>query len=151
VGSKNGNGANGIQKRTKVNQKAFLAALCETGNITRAAEAAGVARRQHYNWLDNDSTYLKRFEECIDQAADNLEAEARRRAVEGVAEPVFYKGKPIGAVRKYSDTLLIFLLKGARPDKYRERHQINSTITVNVVDFFRKAAVERADPILARN
>ena len=35
-------------------------------------------------------------------------------------------GKPIGipaAVREYSDTLLIFLLKGARPEKYHERHQ----------------------------
>jgi hypothetical protein len=27
-------------------------------------------------------------------------------------------------VRKYSDTLLIFLLKGARPAKYRERQQV---------------------------
>ena len=26
-----------------------------------------------------------------------------------------------GVVRKYSDTLLIFLLKGQRPEKYRDR------------------------------
>ena len=51
-----------------------------------------------------------------------LEREARRRAVEGVEEPVgFYKGEPSAYVRKYSDTLLIFLMKGARPDKYRDR------------------------------
>ena len=49
------------------------------------------------------------------------EVEARRRAVEGVEEPVgWFQGTPGGTVRKYSDTLLIFLLKGARPHKYRD-------------------------------
>ncbi len=36
-------------------------------------------------------------------------------------EPVFYKGKAIAAVRKFSDTLLIFMLKGAKPEKYRDK------------------------------
>ena len=36
-------------------------------------------------------------------------------------EPVFYKGAKCGAVQKYSDLLLIFLLKARRPDMYRER------------------------------
>ena len=37
----------------------------------------------------------------------------------------FYKGSVCGVVRKYSDSLLMFLLKGARPDVYREqmRHE----------------------------
>ena len=43
---------------------------------------------------------------------DALEAEARRRAVEGVRKPVFYQGVICGWVGEYSDTLLIFLLKG---------------------------------------
>jgi len=42
----------------------------------------------------------------MEDAVDVLEAVARRRAVQG------------------SDTLLIFLLKAARPAKYRERHQV---------------------------
>ena len=49
------------------------------------------------------------------------EDEAVRRAHDGVDEPVFYQGKACGVVRKYSDTLLIFLLKGRRPEKYRDR------------------------------
>ena len=64
------------------------------------------------------------FEEASEDAADSLEAEARRRAVEGVEEPVgWYKGQAGGVVRKYSDTLLIFLLKGRRPELYRERFE----------------------------
>ena len=46
-----------------------------------------------------------------------LEDEARRRAVDGVDEPVFQQGKQVGTIRKHSDTLLIFLLKGIRPQE----------------------------------
>jgi hypothetical protein len=48
-----------------------------------------------------------------------LEDEAVRRAYEGVERPVFQGGKQVGVVREYSDTLLIFLLKALRPEKYR--------------------------------
>ena len=53
-----------------------------------------------------------------------LEDEAIRRAKDGVREkPVYQGGKLVGHVQEYSDTLLIFLLKGARPEKYRDRVQ----------------------------
>ena len=45
----------------------------------------------------------------------------------GVDEPVFYQGAQCGAVRKYSDTLLIFMLKARRPEKYRERANVELT------------------------
>lgn len=102
-------------------KRAFLAAHSEVGNITQAAEIAGIDRRTHYDWMESDPVYVEAFRDAEMQAADRLEAEARRRAVEGVDEPVFYGGKPCGTIRKYSDTLLIFLLKGALPEKYRER------------------------------
>ena len=58
-----------------------------------------------------------------------LEAEAHRRAVEGVEEPVgWYKGVAGGTVRRYSDALLIFTLKGLLPDRYRERKDVRSVL-----------------------
>ena len=55
-------------------------------------------------------------------AGDILEAEAHRRAVEGVEEPVgWYKGQAGGTVRRYSDVLLMFLLKGVLPERYKDR------------------------------
>ncbi len=102
-------------------KRAFLAAVARTGNVTISAEIADVARSAHYQWLEADPVYVEAFEDAMEQAAQRLEAEARRRAEEGVEEPVFYKGKKCGVIRKYSDTLLIFLLKGAMPDKYKER------------------------------
>lgn len=48
-----------------------------------------------------------------------LEDEAVRRGYEGVERPVTIAGKR-EIIREYSDTLLIFLLKAARPQKYRD-------------------------------
>lgn len=112
-----------MQRQKKARQNAFLAAFSRTGNITVAANKAGINRGTHYEWIDTDPEYAGRFADASEEAADYLEAEARRRAVVGVEEPVgWYQGEAGGTVRKYSDTLLIFLLKGLRPEKFRERY-----------------------------
>jgi hypothetical protein len=83
---------------------------------------AKVGRSSHYRWMEESPSYREAFEVARDDAADLLEAEARRRAVEGVEKPTgWHQGKPGGYVREYSDLLLIFLLKGVRPEKYRDR------------------------------
>lgn len=117
------------RKSAQPKRKAFLAAYAQTGNISVAAKIANVGRRDHYRWLD-DARYEKAFNDAHEEACDRLEAEARRRAVQGVEEPVYGKlpGKAtgtgqVGTIRKFSDTLLIFLLKGARPEIYRERFE----------------------------
>ena len=111
------------------------------GTILHAAHAAGIDRVTHYAWLKTTPRYVAKFEEAEELAIEILEKEARRRAVSGVKEPVgFWKGKASEYVHRYSDTLLIFLLKGSRPDKYRERQEIEhkgkvaSTVTVVTVD-----------------
>lgn len=108
----------------RLNKEKFLAAYAQTGNVSAAAKLAEVSRRSHYEWLARDKRYAEKFAEAVDEAADRLETEARRRAVSGVSEPVLYKGVQVATVKKYSDTLLIFLLKGARPEKYAERHVV---------------------------
>ena len=131
--------------KKRARQAAFLAALVELGgNVRQAAAAAGIARCQHYEWMAKDPKYGQRFARAWEQALDNLESEAVRRAYEGVLEPVFHAGrraldisvdekgqiirgkdnKPVAvpaAIRRCSDTLLMFLLNGNRPQKYRQR------------------------------
>jgi hypothetical protein len=111
-------------KAGHVKKAAMVAALSETGNVCKACEAAEVGRSTHYLWLQEDEDYRKAVSDAMETASDILEAEARRRAHDGVDEPVFYQGMECGTVRKYSDTLLIFLLKGAKPDKFRERTSV---------------------------
>ena len=112
------------KRRSKLTPKKlqeFLNELAETGNVLATAKMLNLSRRDLYRVRKEDPDFHAAWEEAMDQAADHLEAEARRRAVEGWEEPVFYQGIETGLVRKYSDTLLIFLLKGARPEKYRDR------------------------------
>jgi hypothetical protein len=119
-----------MAKKTKAHdssllKKRFLEAFRQTGNITQAAALAGMDRKTHYDWLEKDPQgYGKEFRDAEEHAIDLLEAEAWRRGLKGVRKPVgWHQGKPGGFVREYSDTLLIFLLKGARPEKYRERFE----------------------------
>lgn len=103
-------------------KRAFLSALSTCGNISEAARIAEVDRTSHYEWLKTDEVYKAAAEDAIETACDLLEQEARRRAVEGVEEPIIRDGAVVGTVRRYSDTLLIFLLNGARPKKYRANY-----------------------------
>lgn len=116
------------------NQGAFLAALRESGNITRSAAAVGIDRGQHYDWLETDPTYPERAEEAFAAAADRLEEEARRRACDGLVRYKFRKdGEPLRHPEtgepyfelEYSDPLLICLLKAAKPTKYRDRKEVS--------------------------
>ena len=111
----------------------FLAALADCGNVTRAAEVAGVSRVYMYQVRANDETFAQSWDEAARIGAARLEDEARRRAVEGWEEPVWYQGQHCGTVRKFSDTLLICLLKAHYPEKYAERNKSEGTITGNLV------------------
>lgn len=121
-----------ISKRTIAAQQRFLKAFCQTGNVSLAAKSAKVRRQTHYEWLDREVTdgiadqadsYTRAYTEAEAIAVDLLEGEAVRRAKDGVLEPVFQGGKRVGSIRRYSDTLLIFLLKGRKPEMYRERFE----------------------------
>lgn len=97
--------------------------------VKDAAARAGISRTNVYIASDKDDEFAAAMRRAHDEGADQLEAEARRRAVEGVTRKKFDKGVPIidpqtgeqYIEREYSDTLLIFLLKGRRPDIFGER------------------------------
>ena len=98
----------------------FLALLSEYGNVTRAAEESGCGRIMLYKIRREDESFAAEWEDAAMIGAARLEDEARKRAAEGWEEPVWYQGEQCGTVRKFSDTLLICLLKAHHPDKYRE-------------------------------
>lgn len=106
---------------TPEKRAAFLQALSETCNVKRSCELANVPRRTVYNWRAEDPAFADQFDEAKSMGGDALEDEAVRRASEGIDEQVFYQGECVGTVKRYSDTLLIFLLKGAKPELYKDR------------------------------
>lgn len=94
---------------TQQKKKAFLSAYAEMGVISHACKAAGISRRQYYRWTEHDQTFAAEVREAEIEAVEALEREARRRAL------------------KLSDTLLIFLLKASRPEKYRDHSSVDVT------------------------
>lgn len=117
-------GTSEVQKHTaihlKAKQRGFLVAYAALGRVDLAAEAAKIERASHYRWLREHADYRAAFEQSREQVAQRLEDEAFRRAHDGVERPVTVAGER-ELIREYSDTLLIFLLKGAKPERYRER------------------------------
>lgn len=102
-------------------KRAFLAIYGRTGNMTFACKMSGVTRNTARGWAINDLEFKAIFENDAKEAAcDYLEKEAWRRATEGTMKPQYHQGKVCGFTREFSDTLLIFLLKGNRPEKFRE-------------------------------
>lgn len=99
----------------------FVRKLAEVGNVSEACRAAKISRNCAYEWREADGDFKKLWDEAVDVSVDALEQEARRRAVQGVLEPVYQGGKKVGSIRKYSDRMLEILLKGHRPEKFRER------------------------------
>ena len=112
----------------KKEQRAFLDALAESANVTWACKAAKIPRRTAYEWREADPKFAKAWEEAVDLGTDALEDEAIRRGHAGVDKPVYQGGEKVGVVREYSDTLLIFMLKARRPEKFKERAQIDHKI-----------------------
>lgn len=108
---------------------AFLDNLRDTANVTLAARSVGINTGTVYKHRRDDVLFAERWDEALNEAVDLLEAEAHRRAFRGTEEPVFYKGDEVGYVTKYSDGLAQFLLKAHRPDKYRERSQVDSNVS----------------------
>jgi len=102
----------------------FAAVLSETGQVSKACASVGISRVTAYNWRREHAEFALSWENALKIAVSALEDEARRRAQEGFTEPVYHGGEMVGEVRKYSDTLTIFLLKAADPNKYRERYAV---------------------------
>lgn len=89
----------------------FLDALSVHGIVTRAAMEAGIDRDTAYVERKHDPEFAQQWKDALDRGVDMLEDTAKQRAYEG------------------SDTLLIFLLKSHRPERYRETIR---TVTLNI-------------------
>jgi hypothetical protein len=105
----------------------FLAELAHGASVTAAAEYAGVSRAMVFRWRRDDP----RWEEAMRMGVDRLEDEAHRRAVHGVVRPVYQGGAKVGEIREYSDTLLLAILRGKRPEVYA-RPEAATNVSVEV-------------------
>lgn len=90
---------------TPKKKEIFLTALRNAWSVRKASKRAGISRMTAYRWKGDDEEFSKAWDDAIEEGTDCLEEIAAARAMRGK-----------------SDTLLIFLLKGRRPEKYRDHH-----------------------------
>ncbi|ONF96983.1 hypothetical protein [Sphingomonas jeddahensis] len=105
---------------TAERQRAFIAALAETGSVTAAARrinmrtvGAYYLRRQ-----PGADSFRAAWEAALASGVQRLTDIAFERAIEGVPVPVFHKGEQVGERRWYNDRLLMFVLKHHQPERY---------------------------------
>ena len=108
------------QRRPKASEwrPKFLEQLALTANISQSCRAAGISRRGCYAARETNKRFATLWAAGVEQAADRLEEEAWRRAVEGIERPVWRGGAQVGTTIERSNQLLIFLLRGLRPSRY---------------------------------
>lgn len=142
------------EKKIEVKKRIFLQEFRKHGLKGKAAEAAGWKTSTLNYHLDNDPEFVEAMEEAYEASCDALEAEARRRAVQGDKDLVVQSGKviymqdpetgeyirdpltgdPIPVVKTVrSDRLMETLLKAKRPEQFRENVKVDHAVTGGVL------------------
>ncbi len=152
----------------------FLEHLKTSLNMAASCRAVGIGYATMNSLRQRDADFDAAVDDALEEAYDYLEAEARRRAFDGVEEAVVYQGQltpvferdehgqyvvneetgvPVQArnadgtpkfltVKKYSDGLAQFLLKGYRRQKFGDKQEITGANggALAMVDETKKAA-----------
>lgn len=134
---------------------AFLKILAEKGNVTDASQIVGISRQTAYQHRRTDEKFAKAWAEAEEEVADKLEAEAYRRAVEGVQKKVFYRDQHIDTISEYSDRLLIVLLRARNPKRFTPEKKLEHSgdvgqarILITIPDNGRDPELVDAKPVI---
>jgi len=112
------------KRASRAKCRLFLEHYATSANITASCKASGLNRGTVFYLREHDEAFQEAFQKAHDISVDALVAECRRRAIEGVTEPIgWYKGKPGGYVQRFGDNLLMFMIKKEIPE-YRDKWEV---------------------------
>lgn len=143
-------------KFNKQKKMRFVRWVAQYGNKTKACEAVGISYPTFKSHYDKDMKFRDMVDAAYEEYADVLEAEAHRRAVEGVDEPIYQMGQLVGHKKSYSDSLLKMKLTAARPEKYSNKtmithqgevqHKVEVQAKEKLIEKFNKIIDIKAEP-----
>jgi hypothetical protein len=90
----------------------FIKHLSLWGNVTAAAEYVGISRKTARKAYNERPDVREQWHDAIEEAAERLEMDVSERA-------------------RKSDLLAMFLLKGLKPEKYREKYEAPASQVAN--------------------
>jgi hypothetical protein len=120
-------------KISHVKKRAFLAAFSSYGSLSKSAKRAKVDRRTHYNWLKDDPWYVRAFQQAVVEAGDSLQDKLTEMAFEG------------------NVTAAIFLLKGLKPETYRDRVENTNVLELDLTKLSPEQLNALAQKLLAEH
>ncbi len=125
------------QKITPERRAVFLELLAQTGIVSHSAAGASPNAKSadpsgsFRSLRDRDPLFAQEWELAMQRFNDRLEAEAIRRAVEGIPEAIYQKGERVidhdgspAVVMRYSDRLLERLLEAKLGREYARKREI---------------------------
>ncbi len=112
---------------TPERQRAFIAALADTGSVSRAAAMVNMAQTNCYTLrrAPGAEGFRRAWEAALDFGVARLKDIAFERAIDGYLVPVFVAGKLMGFRRRHNDALLMFCLRHYGQDAGGKRTVIN--------------------------
>ncbi len=129
----------------------FLKALRQLGGQkVKAARVLGFPMDLINRAMDRGPHFCCDVESVIEEIGEELLTEGIRRAKDGVERDVYHQGEIVGTETYYSDSLLIPLLKGVLPERFKEKSELKITGTVSFAERLKeaingKAGAEDAD------
>lgn len=107
------------------NRNALLDLYAECGNMAHTCREFRIDVRRVADQAERMPEFGVMVKAAKKASLAVLELEARRRAVEGVEQENYDRdGNLVSVTTKFSDTLLIFLMKAGDPKKYRDNFSI---------------------------
>jgi hypothetical protein len=129
----------------RVWEKAFIAELRATGIVSSACTAAHINRTTAYDRRKANKEFARAWRVALTDAADDLEKEARRRAIEGIDVPIYSQGKFVDTHKQYSDGLLTLLLKAHKPKKFRDRLEVTDGNLTKLMAELKRRGIKASD------
>ena len=118
---------------TAKEKKEYLDKIQSGLTLVDAAKAVGISYFTFHRHRKTDEKFNAAVEEATLIGArvklSMLEEEAGRRGHDGWEEPVFYEGKEVATIRKYSDRLLIARIKATATRAGDRSYHLRSDIT----------------------
>jgi hypothetical protein len=85
----------------------FIELLSESGVVRASARACGLSPQSVYKLRRRDALFERSWKAALVLARDHSEQVMACRALDGVEEPIFYRGEQVGVRRRYDTRLLL--------------------------------------------
>jgi hypothetical protein len=122
---------------SEAKRREFLRVLGEGGCVTEACRHVGLSTTSAYRHRRQVPAFDRGWGRALAKAKGVLVKEARRRAIDGWEEEIWWRGEIVGVRRRWSDKLLIELMRVC------ERREARELIAIDTGEFETAAEPER--------